>query len=125
MKIYRYRLEEDYEVTVPVKHPDVKHPYCEVENGRVTIKCGYSWDGCTPNFAPLKMFYLGTPNGIIDYRTGKTVTYYASLVHDCLCQYKIGTKRDADLLFRDMLLRSGWPMSRVYFWAVRIFGSSW
>ena len=48
---------------------------------------GYAWDGCTPKFEFLD-FVIGTPDGRLDYLTEKPITYYASLVHDAIYQYK-------------------------------------
>ena len=122
--VYRYKLEEDYSIDTPWLE-DCEHPYCSVKDGVLTIEKHYAWNGCSPCFSVLKLFYITTPDGIIDYRTGKPVTYYASLVHDCLCQYKLGTRKDADVLFYNMLCWAGFPLARVYYAAVRLFGREW
>ena len=55
-------------------------------NGNAIVYKGYSWDGNSPKFNILDFFWLGTPDGI--RHANKPVTYYASLLHDILGQFK-------------------------------------
>lgn len=98
---------------------------CSIDvDGEMTIFPGYAWDGCTPNFSILGLFFIGTPDGHTYYATGKPITYYASLVHDALYQFRpVGTTRkDADDLFYEILKKSQFQLAYVYYKAVRIFG---
>ncbi len=88
---------------------------------------GYAWDGCTP-----KWNFLHITWGIFDgntYRFGpgdyKPRTYYASMVHDVLYQYKRCapvTRKEADLIFLEMLLKADFLWAQVYYIGVRMFG---
>jgi hypothetical protein len=70
--------------------------------GEITIPAGYKWNGCT--LAP-------------DFKK----TYYASLVHDALYQYKCGRKL-ADKVFYKMLKEEGFKLAWIYYAGTRIFG---
>ena len=47
---------------------------------------GYAWDGNSPKINFLDLFWIGTPDGI--QTRNRPITYYASLVHDVLGQFK-------------------------------------
>ncbi len=91
--------------------------------GLVTVKAnetGYAWDGCTPKFSVLNLFVVGTPDGHVDYRTGKPFTYYASLVHDALYQYFDSVpvpKVAIDLLFLQMM--GDFRLRKLYYYPVK------
>lgn len=97
-------------------------------SGRVTVKAnatGYAWDGCTPKWSLLGLAIIGTPDGHVDIRTEKPLTYYASLVHDAFYQYLEDvpvTKREIDRQFYEMLRDAGFPLARIYYFFVRAFG---
>ena len=58
---------------------------------------------------------MGTPDGAL--REGKPWTYYASMVHDALCQYdtQVPLKKDEVVrIFNDMLEEVGFPLRRQY-----------
>ncbi len=57
------------------------------EDGRMTIRKGYAWDGNSVKIDVFDLFIIGTPDGVIDVQTMKPKTWYASLVHDALYQY--------------------------------------
>ncbi len=85
---------------------------------------GYAWDGCTPKFEFLD-FVIGTPDGRLDYLTEKPITYYASLVHDAIYQYKSEIpvcRKDADIIFLKILSEAGFYWSWVYYIIIRLFG---
>lgn len=90
------------------------------ETGWITVCRGYAWNGCSPYITILDLFHIGTPNGIIDYRTGKPITYYASCVHDALCQFSPVSRRIADRIFLTMLEEVGFKLAKPYYWAVRL-----
>lgn len=88
------------------------------------IPKGYSTDGCTPK---MKIFgwIVGTPDGPTQ-KDGYPQTYWASLVHDALCQFQHNeampyTRKEIDELFFHMLKECGWKWARLYYWAVRIY----
>lgn len=122
-KTYRYRLERDYECKCDA--PDCDYPYCSVKDGILTVKRGYAWNGCSPNYSFLGLFFVGTPDGHIDFNTRKPFAYYASLVHDARCQYHIGSRYDTDRQFLRKLIGIGFPLAKLYYIAVRIFGKEW
>ena len=94
------------------------------KDGTITVKEGYAWDGCSPKFNILDLFWVGTPDGALD--EGKPITYYASLVHDALGQFREEKempfdRQQRDLIFAEML--EGFTFQGLYYMAVRIFGS--
>jgi len=122
-----YGLEQDYQIQTGIRGFVYAIDFVEIaEDGLLTIKQGYSWDGCTPKFAWFDMVW-GTPEGIINEQTGKPKTYYASLVHDVLYQLSdfIFTPQErhiTDKLFYQMLKAEKFRAARFYFYMARIFG---
>lgn len=95
------------------------------ENGTITVKKDYAWDGCSPKICVLDLFWLGTPDGVIN--ENKPVTYYASLVHDALGQFSQRdnmpfNRQERDLIFLEMLEEKKFFFSWLYYIAVAIFG---
>lgn len=91
---------------------------------RGTNGAGYAWDGCTPKWEILDLV-IGTPDGRLNYVTEKPITYYASLIHDILYQFKADvpvSRKETDLIFRDELRRASFFWTIVYFAVVRLFG---
>ncbi len=101
------------------------------EDGTITVKGshdrGYAWDGCTPKLNFLHITWgnfdgLLIKHGESDY---KPYTYYASMVHDVLYQYKrcaLITRAEADKIFLHMLRKSGFMWSYMYYLGVRSLG---
>jgi len=126
--IYKYVTHED----LLYKNTDIKLSFNNEwlhisENGDIVVKGtngkGYAWDGCTPKFNIFDLFLVGTPDGRTIVNTGKPITYYASLVHDILCQYAkdIGIKRkQADKVF--LVYLGDFNLRYLYYATVRIFG---
>ena len=123
-KAWLYCLESDY----TFKHSmlngiEFKSKWVTISKGKMTIKACYAWDGCSPRYHVAGLFSIGVPNGIL--RLGKPWTYWASLVHDVLCQFrkliKI-SKRVVVQIFDDILKRDKWPLRRPYVKAVDWFG---
>lgn len=84
----------------------------------------FAWDGCTPKFI-WKDIVLGTPDGVIDFRTDKPKTYYASLFHDALYQFAPRdqvTRKQADLIMLDEMNRVDFKLAKTYYFFIRVFG---
>ncbi len=95
------------------------------KDGMIIVKKGYAWDGCTPKFCLLDISF-GIPDGVVDSRTGKPKTYYASLVHDALYQFLPDglplVRKQADNCFLKLMNETGFFFRYIYYAAVRIFG---
>lgn len=94
-------------------------------NGKMKVLDGYAWDGCSPKFKILDLA-IGTPDGVTDADTLKPKTYYASLVHDALCQFFLAdlplSKREVDKIFLDLMGKTHFKLRYLYYIFVRIFG---
>jgi hypothetical protein len=89
-----------------------------------SCKNGYAWDGCTPKFELLDMI-IGTPDGKLDYITEEPITYYASMTHDILYQFKREvplSRKTTDILFRLIMKDAGFTWTNVYYFFVRLLG---
>ena len=101
---------------------DIDYEWASVHDGKLTIYAGYAWNGCSPKKSYWSLFVIGTPDGTIEINTGKQKAYYASLVHDCLYQYKIINRKHADKIFLELLRKSEFLPAKLYYLAVRLFG---
>lgn len=127
-RIYRFILDEDL---VEDGHRDVgdRELYYGDCEGRwwlklgphykVTVRCGYAWDGCSPKIAKIGKLYIGT----IDTKNN----WQGSCVHDALYQFGMVnefpyTKKDADVTFYNILKKYGFKLAGLYYWAVDKFG---
>jgi hypothetical protein len=135
-KRWLFQLEKDYsfkseKVSIKLKEDlefcDKCHKlWLEIkEDGTITVKEGYAWDGCSPKFNILDLFWVGIPDGAID--ENKPITYYASLVHDALGQFAKKepekmpfNRQERDLIFKEML--EDFTFQGLYYMALRIFG---
>lgn len=94
-------------------------------SGEIRVLKEYAWDGCSPKYAFLDVAW-GIPDGIPHHCTKKPKAYEASLVHDALYQFLDAglplTRKQADMVFRDILVARGFLLSGVYYAAVRLFG---
>jgi len=94
-------------------------------DGSITVTKGYAWDGCTPKLCVFDI-QVGVPDGVVDFRTRKPKTYYASLVHDALYQFVPDglplTRAQADRCFLRLMAESGFAPRWIYYVAVRLFG---
>ncbi|MFC2087780.1 DUF1353 domain-containing protein, partial [Bacteroidota bacterium] len=125
-KVWKFVYHKDYTYKTNL----LKNRVCEFnwlsisKKGKITVKGsykeGYAWDGCSPKMN-LFHFTCGTPDGALkrfekgDY---KPYTYYASMVHDALYQYKRCapiTRKKADRIFYIMLKESGFMWAGVYY----------
>ena len=94
-------------------------------NGTIVVKKDYAWDGCTPKLCLLDVL-IGIPDGVVDSRTRKPKTYYASLMHDALYQFLPNglplTRKNADACFLKLMEETGFLPRYMYYLAVRLFG---
>jgi len=126
--IYKYVTHQDLLYKNTLIKITFNNPWLEIsENGDIIIKGthadGYAWDGCTPKFNIFDLFLIGTPDGRTIVNTGKPITYYASLVHDILCQFRkdIGiSRRQADKVF--LIYLGDFNLRYLYYIAVRTYG---
>ena len=94
-------------------------------NGKAVVLAGYAWDGCTPKWAFFDIV-VGTPDGAPSHDTTRPKAYYASLLHDALCQF-LGIlpelkRRQVDRIFLQLLARDDFRPRHFYFAAVLVFG---
>ena len=128
-----YRLDANYSWTSPFKQ-DADYAFRDStgrvrlileRNGAITVTHGYTWNGCSPKLRVLDLLF-GTPEGVVNARTGQRKTYYASLVHDALYQF-LGdelplTRAQADRCFLLLMRESSFLLAPVYWLFVRAFG---
>ena len=111
---YKFKVEENFSIELPIKIPDFEHPYASSKEGVLSIKRGYAWDGAS---GPI----INTQDTLV-----------ASLVHDVLYQAmrlnliksNSENKRIADKNFFEILKMHGVNSIRrkVWYFAVRLFG---
>lgn len=127
MSRWRYRLDADYHYQSPLlAGVSFCNEWLRIEDGRITIRAGYAWDGCSPAVRLPGGIWLGTPDGPLG-ADGRPQTFYASCVHDVFCQFADAvplTKQQVSDIFRCMLLEAGFPPWRatLYRSAVMRFG---
>ena len=126
MKMWRYKLTDNFTMTsTHLKGVWFSCEWGEIEDGHITIYRGYAWDGCSPaiNIGGL---WMGVPDGRLNC-DGRPQAFYASLVHDFLCQHRteinIGEQKTLNL-FKEMLIKGGFSVFRanLYAKAVDLFG---
>jgi hypothetical protein len=134
MGVYLYCIKEDYTYNSSIKGREFENKWFKLEkDGTVTVKgsneTGYAWDGASPKKRILDM-YIGTPEGILNFETGKSKTYYASLIHDVFYQFSEALKhlvkrKEVDKEFYIILKRDRFRSARFYYWGVKSFGWIW
>lgn len=125
---WRYKIDQPFIIHAPeLGCVSFENDWLSLDGcGLLRVSAGYAWDGCSP---AVKIFgvWLGTPDGKLGI-DGRPQTFYASLVHDVLCQFAkelpiFDAKPPSDLFYR-MLLDAGFSKLRaaVYRAAVLNFG---
>jgi hypothetical protein len=128
-KVYKFVHKEDVSIRTNLQDRGFKDSWLEIDNyGTITVKGsnqgGYAWDGCSPKWNFIDLIF-GTPDGRFDCNTDKQITYYASMIHDALYQYKSSislSRKEADILFKLNLKKSTFKLWQIYYCAVRLFG---
>ena len=133
--IWKFRSDSDFvydsgiPVSTPVSFDDAQGVTRLVvdQDGTITVKEDYSWDGCSPKLRVFDLGYIGTPDGTLDVHTGQQKTYYASLLHDALYQFiadpRMEYKRSQmDRMFFDLMTQSGFGARHIYLFATRSLG---
>ncbi|CDG81622.1 hypothetical protein [Janthinobacterium agaricidamnosum] len=121
---WRYALASDYGYCSPLLQGiEFENDWVTIHECNIRIRAGYAWDGCSPCFSVLGLFYLGTPDGA--QHLGLPATYHASLVHDALCQWRteIPVTRDVSIaIFHQLMKDVKFPLAGLYAAAVFLFG---
>ena len=134
MRVYVYCIKSDYQYQSAIKNRAFENDWFKLsEDGSVIIKGshykGYAWDGCSPKLK-IKDLYIGTPEAVLNFGTGQSKTYYASLVHDVFYQFskKVRSfirRKEVDREFYNILKRDSMRFAKVYYIFVRLFGWIW
>jgi len=131
MRVYVYCIKEDYSCQSSIKGREFENEWFKLaRDGTVLVKGanrrGYAWDGCSPK-VKISDIYLGTPEGVLNFKTRQSKTYYASLIHDVFYQFSRDIKsfvrrKEVDREFYDILKRDLFIYARLYYFGVRLFG---
>ncbi len=96
-------------------------------DGTITVLAKYSWDGCTPKFCFFDLV-LGIPDGVVDSTTKHPRTYFASLIHDALYQFRQAglplSRWQTDVIFLHRMNETRFYWRYLYFAAVAVFGGA-
>ncbi|MES2518383.1 MAG: hypothetical protein V4585_09765 [Bacteroidota bacterium] len=128
-KVYKFVIHEDVFIITNIKNRSFNNCWLSIEpDGKITLngsyEDGYAWDGCSPKVVFLDITW-GTPDGKLDWDTEAPITYYASLIHDVLYQFKGDipiSKKEADILFLLNLRKTKFKLAGIYGFAVRVLG---
>jgi hypothetical protein len=128
-KVYKFVHKTDVHIQTNLIGRGGEFEWLKIEdNGKITVRAGnpggYAWDGCSPKWNFIDLTW-GTPDGRLDMITEKQITYYASMIHDALYQYKGEIKlsrKEVDIILKLNLRRSKFLLSGIYYFFVRLFG---
>ena len=131
MSVYIYCINEDYAHKSFIKDREFENEWFKLEkDGTVTVRGrnrrGYAWDGCSPKIK-IKDIYFGIPEAVLNFETGKSKTYYASLIHDIFYQFSKDVKPfiSRKVVAREpylILERDKFKFAKVYYKTVRLLG---
>lgn len=127
-KVYKFVIHHDVFIFTNIKNRSFSNCWLTIElDGKITLKGsngeGYAWDGCSPKKVFLDIIW-GTPDGKFDWGTEAPITYYASLIHDVLYQFKADipiSRQETDILFLLNLKRAKFLLAGLYGFAVSAF----
>ena len=126
--VYKFVTTDDLVFGTSLSGYQYENDWLKVsDDGKVLVKGtyaeGYAWDGCSPKWNFLDLILIGVPDGRSIVTTNKPITYYASLIHDILLQFRkdIGlSRKEADKVFLHYL--GDFSLRYIYYYAVRIYG---
>ena len=131
MGVYVYCIKYDYHYQSAIKNRAFENEWFKLKpDGTVivtgTYYKGYAWDGCSPKFK-IKDVYLGILEGVLNFDTGLSKAYYASLIHDVFYQFSKEVKsfilrKEVDREFYVVLKRDNFRFAWLYYAAVRMLG---
>ena len=134
MSVYVYCIKEDYRHQSSIKGREFENEWFKLDkDGAMIVKGtrykGYAWDGCSPKWK-IKDLYIGTWEAVLNWETGQSKTYYASLIHDVCYQFSkdlrpLIKRKEADREFYLILKRDAFRFARLYYTGVRLFGWIW
>ncbi len=127
--VYKFVHVEYYSIKTDFIERAFEKEFLKIDNdGTITLLAsqekGYAWDGCSPKINFLDITW-GTPDGLLDTKTLKPKTYFASMIHDILYQYKAFhqiSRKESDKLFYKMLKDANFKLAGLYYAGVRIGG---
>ena len=123
---WRYKLDRNYLYRSPLLAGIFfANDWGKIEDEAIVIYPPYSWDGCSPAWK-IGTVWFGVPDGRLN-PDGRPQAFYASLVHDFLCQFRpeVPIRKAITVeLFREMLVRSGFSpfRAKIYAKSVDWFG---
>ena len=131
MGVFIYCIKKDYLYKSTVTDREFENEWFSLDkDGTVIVKGsngkGYAWDGCSPKIK-IKDVYFGIPEGVLNFQTGKSKTYYASLIHDVFYQFSREIKsfinrKEIDMEFYNILKSDKFRFAKLYYTCVRLFG---
>ncbi len=134
MGVYVYCIKYDYQYQSGIKNRAFENEWFKLaKDGIVIVKGahykGYAWDGRSPKFK-IKDWYFGTWEAVLNFDTGQSKTYYASLIHDVFYQFakevrSFIKRKEVDREFLNILRRDGLRFAKLYYIFVRWFGWIW
>lgn len=134
MNNWKYKLQKDFDFTVDHKIQSSKiwlrdgervlgyAGYRKDTLSYIRVFEGYAWDGASPKFSVLDLFWIGTPDGCL--YEGFPKLYRATLIHDSLLQFRnqLGlTRKQCDDRFLEEMKKNKFKLRWIYYWAVRIY----
>lgn len=134
MGVYIYCIRENYYYQSSIVGREFENEWFKLsKDGAIVVKGsnlkGYAWDGCSPKLK-LGDIYFGTQEAVLNWDTGKSKTYYASLIHDVFYQFakdvrKFVKRIEVDREFCNILKRDKFRLAPLYYFCVRSFGWVW
>lgn len=125
MKCHKYTLIPPREFRTQIRGRGFENRWIKIDKeGRLTVKHGYSWNGCNPKINILDLWIIGTPDGIIDHNTGHPKTYDASLIHDALMQFRkelVISVEQCNKEFEVQLRKAEFKLTGLYVFVLRVF----
>ncbi len=122
MKRYKYKLNQprSFQTSIEGVHFENRWMHLHI-SGSLVVKKDYAWDGASPKRSFLDLFLIGTPDGVVDYRTGMPILYEATLVHDVLMQFRRAANLRLDevnRVFYEMMREKEFKLAWLYYYSV-------